>query len=417
MIFAVVVATFTSGCFLGYDSRWGQAEDEQRNSAKRRTPDRLQARGLSEHGPVKELALRVYATPRHVAQAVNWRRQLDDRVADANAILEADFGVRLRIDSAREWPARRTGENASELISELRDFDHGEDVAWVVALAGRVPRAEVSFQALGVAYPLSKHLVVRAANDAAELDSIERQYTELDQKERERLYRKRKRHKAAAVLLHELGHTLGALHTRERDGLMHTVYGHHMLGFSSGNVALIKAGLLYRTNGPLALRESSAEQMRTLTESGVSSWAPEEYEQMLASLRHYLPAEERRKTAPPSAPPAATTVHKPSAPSAPTGPTKRPTRPVVHRSVSSEPDAVPSELSPEESLRFRAARRQKQAGDTREASKTLSPLVKKYPHVFEVQELRCQIAMARGGNFGWIRSECRPMKQLLHKSN
>jgi predicted Zn-dependent protease len=45
---------------------------------------------------------------------------------------------------------------------------------------------------------------------------------DLDDEARDRIVRARRRHRAEAVFLHEIGHVLGALHETDPVSLMHT---------------------------------------------------------------------------------------------------------------------------------------------------------------------------------------------------
>src|SRR5690606_12504908 len=79
-----------------------------------------------------------------------------------------------------------------------RHPDAGADVDLVVGLSPAAELLPFSFSQLGVAEVLGKHLVLRSASDARELEAIERALPDLDAEARRELYAKRKLHKATA---------------------------------------------------------------------------------------------------------------------------------------------------------------------------------------------------------------------------
>lgn len=90
-------------------------------------------------------------------------------------------------------------------ICTVSTRDGGADVDLVVGLSPPTELLTFSFSHLGVAEMLGKHVVLRSASDARELEAIEAAFPDLDAEARRELYTKRKLHKATALLLHELG--------------------------------------------------------------------------------------------------------------------------------------------------------------------------------------------------------------------
>ena len=93
----------------------------------------------------------------------------------------------------------------------------------------------------------------------------------LDREERASLLEARHRHKTAAVLLHELGHNLGAQHEDAPDTMMGATYSHRTAGFSEQARATMLATLdarLGRTRArswPPRSRRSSSSSAITAT--------------------------------------------------------------------------------------------------------------------------------------------------------
>src|SRR5450755_4366839 len=90
-----VLSVATSGCFAGYDSRWGQQKQAEKHVAEHSTPQQLQTLSGANGARVAErtLRLRVYATPSYAWSVVDWRRQFGDLLDCANSVFVPDFGL------------------------------------------------------------------------------------------------------------------------------------------------------------------------------------------------------------------------------------------------------------------------------------------------------------------------------------
>jgi hypothetical protein len=241
-----------------YDLFWGN-EAEQKRVAAQRAPAALhrEDEAHSDAGTSRTLRVRVYATPRYATSALDWQHQFDQVVGDANPTLRADFGIGLEVVAYRIWAEAGSEDSLPQLLQRLALADPGHDVDWVVALATAVPGLAESPDQLGLAATPGKHLVIRAMSDPEEFDAIERGFPDLSQGERQKLYVSRKRHKAAIVFLHELGHTLGIPHETMKDALMNTHYSSRATDFSAPAIRTAKAELARRYEAPPAPALSS----------------------------------------------------------------------------------------------------------------------------------------------------------------
>jgi hypothetical protein len=369
----------TTGCFIGYDSRWGQQKQAQQHFAAAQMPSQLEAApsgsGRAALGPAHaehRLRIRVEATPTYAAEILDWRRRFEDTVVTANAVVGPALGIGLELVDASAWSAPGSEDHIKELLERLRDTDPGEDVDLVIGLAGAVPRFEESFHELGMATVAGKHIVLRAISNAAEFSAIERGLGELSPDERAKLRRVRLEHKTSSVLLHELGHTFGALHERDPANLMNPRYSLHESHFSTDAVDLMRIVLAHRTPtgrpddaGRTALRERLQREP--------SPWDPADRDELLLSLT------------PPGA--------------------KRGPHPAT---AATEPSAG---LPPADESIYEAATQALARGDTNAASRTAEPLFAKYPAVHAVAELRCNIALRRGLPWGETHRECAALMQ------
>lgn len=98
-----------------------------------------------------------------------------------------------------------------------------------------------TFDHIGLATIGGNHMMLRGYADVEEREIFERAFKKLSAGERERLYTARRRHKGAAVLLHELGHNLGAPHTVLADTLMYPTYSDRSAAFDPDSRTIMRA--------------------------------------------------------------------------------------------------------------------------------------------------------------------------------
>ncbi|HWO11998.1 MAG TPA: matrixin family metalloprotease, partial [Polyangiaceae bacterium] len=134
---------------------------------------------------------------------------------------------------------------------------------------------------------LSKHIVLRSASDAAELDAIEAAFPDLDATARRDLYAKRKLHKATVLLLHELGHALGAIHTTQRNELMYPSYSADMNGFAESTRAVLRISLESRESATErgVISTQAARMLELLKRTPSGTWNQEDFEARVKGSR------------------------------------------------------------------------------------------------------------------------------------
>lgn len=361
----LVLSAAQTSCFLGYNSEWGAQKRAQRNTAHALTPTQIKNSGNGEadapsstRAPVKTLHVHLYATKSYAAQVLDWQRRFYDTLDDVNEVFVPTFNVRLDVSAADSWNPNGTEDKIHSLQDELKQLDQGKDVDWVIGLVGSVPRFETSFHELGVGELVGNHVVIRAITNAAEYQAIEVGLANLSDAERTRLRRARHEHKVAAVLLHELAHTLGALHEPDRKSLMNPTYDEHQAGYSPMAIELMRFTLANRLAGGELERESW-QSFAQILEREPNPWVPAERDDLLARIRQFQQSVAKRE---PAAPAAATST-------------------------------APSELNEAERQRYDAARALQAQKELVGAWKVAEPLFSAYPTLEPVQDLRCQLAM------------------------
>lgn len=383
------------GCALLEYTPWGQASASQKRVAAQRMPSRLRAEEVgtvlpNRDSPNKHVErLRAYATPHYEAALVDGQAQFEQALGDANPTLAHDFGFRLELAEFRSWQRNMPDDDLSALLEALESDDPAQDVDWVVILASPQRMVATSADQVGVAPMLGRHLALRAMSDADEFDVIERRFSELAEAEKAKLYAARKRHKAATVLLHELGHTLGLPHELDPHAMMSFHYDTQQQAFSPQAVQLGRRVLELRaiTPGTELSRNTAQAALNVLHSAPAHTWE----DGTARSVEHLLEAISRYGSAQAASPQA---VPAPSAP------------------VAVTPAVVPSELSPPDRAVLEQARAEQARGHMREAIALARPLFERYPDSYAVQELRCQLAMKVSLAIYQENAECQPLRRL-----
>jgi hypothetical protein len=369
------------GCFF-YDSSWGQAKTAQKNAAQHYGGAQLgQGAGAAHRLPARKSAARrirlvAYATPEHATQVVNWQARLAEALERANPLLGASVGIELDLADGGYFRPTADPDELEALLEELEQTHPAAEGEWVVGLVGSLARLERSFHQLGVGRLYGEHMVVRAANDALEYDAILSSYTELSTEEREALYRSRRAHQASAVLIHEFGHCLGAIHVRANMDLMYPSYNNEMSSLSEPVAELMRITLRQRflpaaQRNELELLGHIEQQL----DRGAELWVQNEEAELRARL-----AERRSRAAAPA--------------------------PIAAASAGVLPGLEAAEQAVFESLL-----QQKRDGRVQEAWAAGEGLFREHSDLQPVAELRCQLAMAIGLDWSRTRTECEPLLQ------
>jgi hypothetical protein len=354
-----------------YDSRWGEAKRAQQHVAADTKPADI-GPGSGDRPPATgshTLHVRMRPNGRYLALTVDAPKQLADLVDDANQVLGPALGLELDVDRIQPWSADLDGPD--DALTALMNEDPGTDVDVVVGLIGALPRHTDSLHELGVATLLGKHMVLRGAGRADEQDAIEHGFTELSEDDRARMVRQRKRHRALAVFLHELGHSLGAVHEEAPLSLMHPVYDPKMNAFGGGGIALMRVAL--DGGGSVAVARGQLDLLRGRV---AGEWVAVDRDKEVVHLEALLAGAPRPADAAAAAP----------------------------GNVSGLP--VPPELRGADGERLRKASSLFQGGAVAAAYGEAKPLFASYPDVRAVQDLRCQLATLRYLGADALSAEC-----------
>jgi predicted Zn-dependent protease len=303
-------------------------------------------------GEVRVAKLRVWADDEYRAQNMRWQHGFDEQLDDANELLVPMLGIRLEADY-RAWDHHAPGSTLTEHLDALVRDDSADDVVWIVGLTSSLSLVSATFDQLGVAYEMDRHVMLRGHADIEERKAFRRAFPDIDTQQREGVLEARRRHKTTAILLHELAHSLGALHETEKHWIMNPSYSHNAAAISERNRQLMAITLEDRLK-PAAQRNprTTAQQLLTVLEDPWPGWAADERVQLSARLRQQLG----------------------TAPAAIAG-------------------AVPAAVDSQ----YKLAEQQLTARKYAEALSTLDALLVTYPAHVQLRVLGCKIELARAG--------------------
>jgi predicted Zn-dependent protease len=281
---------------------WGCANSHiksQRRDLSRVTPVELAAPTKFE-GDVRTAKVRVWADSDHRGQSARWRRRIADEIDYANQLLVPMLGLRLEIAEIGPWDRHEPGASLRETLTDLAAHDNGDGVHFVIGLTSALSMVSTDQHELGMAEVLSKYIVLRGFSDIEERKAFERRYPDIEA-EREEVLDARRRHKQTVVLLHEIGHSLGAIHEQEAGWIMHPIYGPEASAISDRNRDIMLIAATERVK-PVPAQDPLAMQEKILSSVEASNWGgwiASERDELVALLRSHIEASKSGAAAPP----------------------------------------------------------------------------------------------------------------------
>ncbi|NVB82584.1 MAG: hypothetical protein HOV81_29660 [Kofleriaceae bacterium] len=201
-------------------------------------PATLEAHQPKE-GDARTAKVRVYADAA-VRARPGWREEITDQVDYASQLLTPLLGVKLEIESWKDWD--RTGAT-SDALKALTEADKGDGVMWVVGYVAPNDVASKAMSELGDAQLLGRHIVVHAWPDDVEGEALKPSLPELQPSERTEVLAAHERHKQTVVLLHMIARTLGAIDETDPAWIQNATYSAKQTGFSDRNRELMQMGI------------------------------------------------------------------------------------------------------------------------------------------------------------------------------
>ncbi len=280
----LTIAIAVGACFggtIGPDTK-----KLQRHELRRATPLPLETTVPWAKDP-RVMKVRVWVDEDFRAQNVRWRAQLEEQLDDANQFLVPALGLRLDVIAFEPWDVRSADRSVTEVLESLEARDPGDDVGWVIGYVSSLSNVSSSFDQIGMARPLGRHVVVRGYADAGERTMFAQAYPDTSGDEREVVHQARRRHKQTVVLIHELVHTLGGIHELDAAWIMHAAYAVEMRMLSDRCLELAQIVLDERLKPATEqnLRELAGRMVGYLDATAWGGWDNDEKQQALVHLR------------------------------------------------------------------------------------------------------------------------------------
>jgi predicted Zn-dependent protease len=265
-------------------------DQHPRADLTRQLPATLEATRPREGDP-KTVKVRVWADAA-VRALPRWKEELGDQLDYASQLLTPLVGMRLAVDSIKDWD--RTGD-PHDALRILGETDKGDDVTWVIGYIAAGDTASKVMSDLGSAEPLAHHVIVRAWADKPESDVLAAAMPDLKDAERTEILAAHRRHKQTVVLLHMLAVTLGAIDEADPTWIQNPTYSMKMTGFSDRNRELISLGL----DGRLAATpdlELAKQLLEAIEKTAFGGWVPTSQDEVTKRLRNVIDASRAGRT-------------------------------------------------------------------------------------------------------------------------
>ena len=347
-----VIAAASVGCYTNAFSNAAKDKALQRRNLAKAIPARLEV-ATPMPGQPRTAHVRVWADADFRSQTVRWRQQIEEQLDEANQFLVPALGVRLEASAIQAWDVRSSDKPLGDVLTALEAHDPGDGADWVIGYASALTLVEGTFEQLGVARPLGRHLVVRGYADGAERAAFATLFPDTSDDERDRVHQARRRHKQTVVLLHELGHTLGAPHETDPTWLESAMYSPQMATLSDQSRAIMQLSL-ETWLAPAAAFDERALASRLIGYFEANPWGgwdDESKRTLVADLRALVDA----------------------------------------------PGGAPAGLTGTAAEQFVAAQRLAQAGKLDDALAELDALIAAYPAAVELRQAVCEVRLAKDG--------------------
>ena len=235
--------------------------------------------------------VRIYADAA-VRALPHWKEDITEQVDYASQLLQPLIGVRLAIDSVKEW--ERTGDPHSGL-RDLAELDKAEGVAWVIGYVAPAETASTAMTELGDAQPLGHHVMVRAWAEQPEIDALVGKLPSVQSTDRPEVINAHRRHKQTVVLLHMLATTLGAIAEVDKAWIQHVSYSPTQNTFANRTRDLLQIAIDSRMSNDAA-PITAKKLIESIDKADWGGWIPASHDQVVATLRGIVDAGREGKT-------------------------------------------------------------------------------------------------------------------------
>jgi hypothetical protein len=159
-------------------------------------------------GPAATISVKICVDEEEPARRSNWERRLTRRVEAASAILEKFCGVRLEVVATDRWNSDNDTNDLHASIAEFEREVSPSPARLAIGFTSQYQMVRGRVHMAGTRGPLHTHILAREGSpEISEAEKLE-------------------------FLVHELGHSLGAAHSPERNSVMRPILGDNRAGRS-----------------------------------------------------------------------------------------------------------------------------------------------------------------------------------------
>lgn len=162
----------------------------------------------------RTIRLAIYVDDDEPTVARVWKKRLSERIAAASTVLERYCGMKLAIDSFGKW---ESNDNVNDFALTLREFEttaRPKNARLSIGFTSQYQLTRGRVHLGGTRGPLGRHILLREwSNHVTEVERLE-------------------------LLLHELSHFLGAVHSPESISVMRPVLGDRQANLKSFRIGI-----------------------------------------------------------------------------------------------------------------------------------------------------------------------------------
>lgn len=263
---------------------WELPVTRARRMLKEYVPARLHQSptGREPSGAVRTIRVRLHADSACRA-GVSGKARFRLLLARVNDFVRPGFNVEFAIEEMRPWDSKLPATQLDEILEALVTHDPGEDVDLVIGCVSPLQIETSSTHEAGRARIFGKHFVLRPLSDAAEERSFREAFYALDKEELEATFAARAAHKSTVFFLHEWAHTLGGMHEREPQWLLHPVWEPKQGAFSYINPRVMEIALRHRLSDDYD-RAAEAAELLGFLKSFNEEWSHQDRASILRFL-------------------------------------------------------------------------------------------------------------------------------------
>jgi tetratricopeptide (TPR) repeat protein len=242
-----------------------------------------------QKGDPRTAHVRVYVDAA-VRATPHWKEDITDQIDYAGQLLTPMLGVRVVVDSIKEWD--RSGD-PHEAMASLTALDPAKDITWVIGYVAPDDKSSKVMSQLADSVPLGHHIVIHAWNDTK---AIEAKLPDVKQQQRTELVAAHRRHKQTVVLLHALAATLGAIAEADPSWIQHPTYSPKQSTFSDRNRELMQMAIDDRLSGGTD-QTVAKKLLEAIEKTNWGGWLPGDHDDVVSKLRNVVDSNRAGKTA------------------------------------------------------------------------------------------------------------------------